>query len=750
MQPHKDNKSASKSIDSSSPIVDLSDVIASHEQLAASLDVAEAPGDDGKAGRFARVGTWLTNQRGISPAILKAYCVGGAEWGSGRASSPTKASTTSDGGRREQFAVFPLLSRADQVESARKLAGDGEGAGSGDSSTTAAAEARRGGGGGPASQALGLVLHRCKLRSVSDKSKQMLLPKGGSWGLFGLHAVPRGARSIVLTEGELDAMSVMQATGVPAVSLPNGCRSLPLEVMPLLEPFETIFLWLDDDQSGIEGAAKMAGKLGRGRCRIVRTADGLVRDGGGGGAGAAAQAAEPARPKDANDALRLPPGAYSFTQALQRSEPMPHKEILRFSDLRHAIQHELRNPDLVSGTPWRVLPGLQKLLKGHRSGELTVLTGPTGAGKTTLLSQLSLDLAAQGVPTLWGSFEVKNARLAKKMLQQYMGAAVVDTDNPQALDAAADAFEQLPLYFLRFFGGSPVEDVLDAMDYAVYAHDVSHIVLDNLQFMMAGASGGVSAGKRGRGGGGRGGGGGGAFERFEAQEAALDHFRRFASQRDVHVTLVIHPRKEPEDAPLTLSSVFGTAKATQEADNVLILQRAGDKKRLDVRKNRHDGSLGGVDLSFDAGTQMMVEPGSSESALPIAMMGEAGAGAGEGAGAAGRTRGAGGPFARAGALDFLHAGGAPPTALDDGTEEPEGLDGGGAAALSVGVGAGVRETEDADLLRSMGLGGGAVVPSPAGVQAAAAAARGSAGLPTSSGGISRQGGGGSTTNEQER
>ena len=245
------------------------------------------------------------------------------------------------------------------------------------------------------------------------------------------------------------------------------------------------------------------------------------------------------------------------------------------------------------------------------------------------------------MPTLWGSFEVKNARLAKKMLQQYMGAAVVDTAHPEALEAAADAFEELPLYFLRFFGGSPVEDVLDAMDYAVYAHDVSHIVLDNLQFMMAGASGSAGGGRgsvaaRGGGGGGgrgRGGGGGGAFERFEAQEAALDHFRRFASQRDVHVTLVIHPRKEPEDSPLTLSSVFGTAKATQEADNVLILQRAGNKKRLDVRKNRHDGTLGGIELNFDQGTQMMLEVGKESESLPIAMLRPAGEGKGEGEGA---------------------------------------------------------------------------------------------------------------------
>jgi twinkle protein len=40
----------------------------------------------------------------------------------------------------------------------------------------------------------------------------------------------------------------------------------------------------------------------------------------------------------------------------------------------------------------------------------------------------------------------------------------------------------------------------------------------------------------------------------------------------VNVILVVHPRKEEEMANLDIASVFGSAKATQEADVVLILQ----------------------------------------------------------------------------------------------------------------------------------------------------------------------------------
>lgn len=51
----------------------------------------------------------------------------------------------------------------------------------------------------------------------------------------------------------------------------------------------------------------------------------------------------------------------------------------------------------MQGIKWTRFPALNGMLKGHRRGELTILTGPTGCGKTTFLSEYSLDLAMQGV-----------------------------------------------------------------------------------------------------------------------------------------------------------------------------------------------------------------------------------------------------------------------------------------------------------------------------------------------------------------
>ncbi len=131
---------------------------------------------------------------------------------------------------------------------------------------------------------------RTKYRALETKGLQRILPKGGAWGFFGWHTVREAAesatrngftnKSIVITEGEYDAMAVAQGLlalddedpmrYLPAVSLPNGCNSLPNELVGMLDQFETIYLWMDYDKSGQEACEKFTRKLGLSRCFIVK------------------------------------------------------------------------------------------------------------------------------------------------------------------------------------------------------------------------------------------------------------------------------------------------------------------------------------------------------------------------------------------------------------------------------------------------------------------------------------------------
>ena len=178
---------------------------------------------------------------------------------------------------------------------------------------------------------------------------------------------------------------------------------------------------------------------------------------------------------------------------------------------------------------------------------------------------------------MWCSFELKNEVLLSSMLSQYAGVDLLK--EPHRFDYYADQFENIPLFFQTYFGSTHVDDVTAMIDYAAYTHDIGHVVIDNLQFMLSGQGRGI--------------------ERFEMQDDVIAKLRKLATNLNIHITLVIHPRKGEEGADLSLSSIFGTAKSTQEADNVMILQQRDKYRVMDVKKNRYDGEIGKSSLWFD-------------------------------------------------------------------------------------------------------------------------------------------------------
>ena len=141
------------------------------------------------------------------------------------------------------------------------------------------------------------------------------------------------------------------------------------------------------------------------------------------------------------------------------------------------------NFDEICGVKSKYFHFYNKTLKGFRRGEVTLVTGATGSGKTTFLSQLSLDFMTQGIPTLWGSFEIKNEILAQSMLSQYSKKKLVNGDI--TIEAVMESFEQHPLYFMNFFGSTPADLLFETLDYAIYAYDISFICIDNMQFMLS-------------------------------------------------------------------------------------------------------------------------------------------------------------------------------------------------------------------------------------------------------------------------
>lgn len=196
----------------------------------------------------------------------------------------------------------------------------------------------------------------------------------------------------------------------------------------------------------------------------------------------------------------------------------------------------------------------------------------------------------RGIPTLWCSFELKNEVVLTTMLKQISGEELGGSS--ESFEYWADQFEKLPMYFQTFYGSTDVKKVLNVIEYSIYAYNVTHIVLDNLQFMLSG---------QGRG-----------FERFEMQDDLISQLRTIATEKNVHISLVIHPKKTDDGQDLTVGSIFGTSKATQEADNIMIIQNRSQFKLLDIKKNRYDGEVGRVALLFDKSSKRFVTINSVE------------------------------------------------------------------------------------------------------------------------------------------
>ncbi|XP_065910800.1 twinkle mtDNA helicase-like [Dysidea avara] len=397
---------------------------------------------------------------------------------------------------------------------------------------------------------------RVKVESTIEQAnrKTYFEPRHGLHGLFGWNLIKESDKEVVLTASEFDAMAVHQATEMPALSLPNGCLNLSPELLPQLEQFEKIILWLGNDPQSKQATNQFAKKLNMKRCYAVTFHNEL----------------------DIKNAVHALSEGYNLKETIESARPIAHNKIMTFPELRDDVYSDYLNAEKVAGVKWQRFPGLTKTLKGHRPGEVTILTGPTGSGKTTLVSEMSLDLCQQGVTTLWGSFEIKNVRLVKTLLNQLSGIKLEKSLSQYPY--WADQFEQLPLYFMNFYGTVDIDTVIEVMTHAAYIYDIQHVVIDNLQFMIGSA---------------------GIDDKYSLQNKAIAEFRKFAFMKNVHVTIVIHPRKEDSHVELQTASISGSAKASQEADNILILQKLPKQpKYLQVAKNRFDGDLGRMILDF--------------------------------------------------------------------------------------------------------------------------------------------------------
>lgn len=279
---------------------------------------------------------------------------------------------------------------------------------------------------------------------------------------FGAQAWPRRGRMIVVTEGEIDALSMSQVQGNkwPVVSISCGAGPQVKKWMAANRDyflgFEKVVLMFDMDDPGRRAAQEAASILG-GRAHIATL---------------------PGSYKDANEML-LEDRTEELIKAMWGAEPYRPEGVVDMLTLKESVKEA---PSWGLSLPF---PTLMKHTYGLRRGEIWSFGAGTGIGKTTFLGQLLHHLSRVEKVPVAGFFLEQSVREtatriagveAKKPLH-IPDAGWTEAD----IDTAFAAMEQGGKVFLYdSFGNNTWDTIRDKIEYLVHAEGVHYFVLDHL------------------------------------------------------------------------------------------------------------------------------------------------------------------------------------------------------------------------------------------------------------------------------
>ena len=206
-----------------------------------------------------------------------------------------------------------------------------------------------------------------KVRQVEGKIFKAVGDKKNT-ELFGQSKFSSG-KKLVITEGELDAMAVAQASFdtynrvFPVVSVPDGAQSAAKAILAnrdWVRGFDEVILMFDMDKPGQEAANECAKVIGADKVKIAKLSA-----------------------KDPSDEY-LKGGAKAIQDATWNAEAWQPAGIINAKDTWDEYQNE---KDAIYQVFPSFLPHLNEKIHGVRPGSITMLTSGTGCGKTTFVKE---------------------------------------------------------------------------------------------------------------------------------------------------------------------------------------------------------------------------------------------------------------------------------------------------------------------------------------------------------------------------
>lgn len=284
-------------------------------------------------------------------------------------------------------------------------------------------------------------------------------PKRAS--LFGQQLWRDGGKMVVITEGEIDAMTVSQLQGNkwPVVSIPTGGKGAKKAIqaqLPWLEKFESVILMFDMDEPGQDAVKECAPLFSPGKCKV---------------------ASLPL--KDANEMLMAGRGAEVIDAIWGAKEYRPDG-LVSFKDIKDRIKQPIE-----LGLPWW-MEGLTKATFGRRYGEVYGFGAGTGVGKTDWLTQqIAFDITELGLKTGLLFLETPVEELGKRVAGKVAGRTFHIPDGSwtkEELDKAVEAIEEGGVMY-DSFGQTDWEVIKGHIRYMAVSMGIRIFYVDHLTAM---------------------------------------------------------------------------------------------------------------------------------------------------------------------------------------------------------------------------------------------------------------------------
>ena len=402
--------------------------------------------------------------------------------------------------------------------------------------------------------------------------------------LFGMNHCNFDNPTLILTEGQIDSLSVVEAGIENAVSVPTGAKGFTWVpyCWDFLSRFSYLVVFGDFERETISLLPEMQKRF---RGAIKRVTEGNYKG-----------------CKDANEILQKF-GPEAVREAVEDAEPVKHPKIIRMADVERVDISKMEK--ITTG-----IDSLDRVIGGLYFGQLVLLTGERGQGKSTFASQIGTFAISSGYPVFIYSGELKNDQVKSWMEYQMVGDhkinKIAERNGWINYSVHQDVIPQLTQWYsdlAYMYDNTMVEDenenLLEILETSIMQYGCRVLMVDNL---MTAISDDISS------------------DLYRQQTQFVRQLAIMAKRMNVIIILIAHPRKTI-GFEFGNNDVAGSSNITNLADVVIRYAKPKQSEKeigrpinesdriVEVYKNRLTGKTtqDGIRLFFQESSKRISE-----------------------------------------------------------------------------------------------------------------------------------------------